>query len=84
MIDLRRGSGVRAGAFVYDGPAISTDWHAHEFHQLEYATRGALGVASRRVACGAFCVPAASSDLDFGRHSAPIATRSCAHCLGLL
>jgi AraC-like DNA-binding protein len=46
-IDLRRGSGVRAGTFVYEGPAISTRWHTHDFHQLEYATRGALGVASR-------------------------------------
>lgn len=53
IVDLRRGSGVRAGAFVYEGPAVVTDWHAHEFHQLEYSTRGSLGVASReaRYAC---------------------------------
>lgn len=46
-VDLRRGSTVRAGAFVYDGPAVATGWHAHEFHQLEYSTRGSLSVASR-------------------------------------
>jgi AraC-like DNA-binding protein len=38
---------VRAGAFVYEGPALSTQWHAHDFHQLEYTTHGALGVAAR-------------------------------------
>jgi AraC-like DNA-binding protein len=48
VIDPRRGGAVRAGAFVYDGPALATGWHAHDFHQLEYATRGSLGVASRQ------------------------------------
>jgi AraC-like DNA-binding protein len=47
VVDLRRGSTVRAGSFVYDGPAIATVWHSHRFHQLEYSTRGSLGVASR-------------------------------------
>jgi AraC-like DNA-binding protein len=47
MVDLRRDSKVSAGAFVYDGPAVVTGWHAHEFHQLEYSTGGSLGVASR-------------------------------------
>jgi AraC-like DNA-binding protein len=47
VVDPRRGSAVRAGTFVYDGPALATRWHAHEFHQLEYSTRGSLGVASR-------------------------------------
>lgn len=53
LVDLRRGSGVRAGAFVYDGPPLVTGWHAHDFHQLEYSTRGSLGVATRggRYAC---------------------------------
>lgn len=38
---------MRAGAFVYDGPAVASGWHAHDFHQLEYSTRGSLSVASR-------------------------------------
>lgn len=46
-IDLRRASGVRAGVFVYEGPPLVTTWHAHDFHQLEYSTRGSLGVATR-------------------------------------
>jgi len=47
VIDLRRGSAVQAGAYVYDGAGVATRWHAHAFHQLEYSTRGSLGVASR-------------------------------------
>lgn len=46
VVDVRIVRGVRAGAFIYDGPAIETRWHRHELHQLEYATRGAVGVAS--------------------------------------
>lgn len=48
IIDLRRGSAVRAGAYVYEGPPAMTGWHAHDFHQLEYSTRGSLGVATRQ------------------------------------
>jgi AraC-like DNA-binding protein len=53
MIDLRHGSGVRAGAYVYEGPPAQTGWHVHDFHQVEYSTRGSLGVATRdaRYAC---------------------------------
>ena len=46
-VDLRRGSAARAGAYVYDGPALATDWHVHTQHQLEYSTGGTLSVASR-------------------------------------
>ena len=47
VVDLRRGQANTAGAFVYEGPALQTGWHRHELHQLEYTTRGSLGVASR-------------------------------------
>jgi AraC-like DNA-binding protein len=47
IVDLRRGSAVRAGTFVYDGPALTTGWHVHAQHQLEYSTGGSLSVASR-------------------------------------
>jgi AraC-like DNA-binding protein len=46
VVELRRGRGVQAGAFVYEGPALESRWHRHDLHQLEYSTRGALSVAS--------------------------------------
>ena len=47
LVDMTRGRALPAGAFVYDGPALGTDWHRHAHHQLAYSTAGALGVSSR-------------------------------------
>lgn len=46
-VDLRRGGSATAGAYVYEGPSLQTGWHTHTLHQLEYSTRGALGVTTR-------------------------------------
>jgi AraC-like DNA-binding protein len=74
VVDLRRGSAARAGAFLYDGPARVTGWHAHELHQLEYSTRGSLAVASRHAhyACPphqAIWIPAGTEHMSLLGHA---------------
>jgi AraC-like DNA-binding protein len=40
-----RGDGsVVAGAYVHEGDALTTGWHSHDLHQLEYAVRGLVEV----------------------------------------
>jgi AraC-like DNA-binding protein len=43
-VDLRADERVTAGSYVQEGPALTTGWHSHEFHQLEYSWTGALGL----------------------------------------
>lgn len=33
-----------AGSYVHDGPALTTGWHRHDLHQLEYACSGTMGL----------------------------------------
>ena len=48
--DVRRGSQVRAGAYPHDGTDLVSRWHAHDLHQLVYASRGTAEIeaAGRR------------------------------------
>jgi AraC-like DNA-binding protein len=43
-VDMRAGAPVRAGTFVYDGPDVTTGWHSHDMHQIEYAFEGVAEV----------------------------------------
>lgn len=43
-VELCERAAVQAGAYVHDGPALSTRWHSHEMHQLEYACHGTVSV----------------------------------------
>jgi AraC-like DNA-binding protein len=40
VVDMRDGSPVRAGTFLYEGGDLVTDWHSHDLHQIEYAFEG--------------------------------------------
>jgi len=44
LTDLRDGTGVRAGTFPYEGEDLTTGWHAHPQHQIEYAFQGTAEV----------------------------------------
>ena len=43
-IDLRRGGGVLAGSYLYEGERLVTGWHYHDVHQIEYAIGGVVEV----------------------------------------
>lgn len=43
-IDLRRGGGVLAGSYLYEGDRLVTGWHYHDVHQIEYAIGGVVEV----------------------------------------
>ena len=40
VIDMRAGSPVRAGTFIFDAGDLVSGWHAHDLHQIEYAFEG--------------------------------------------
>jgi AraC-like DNA-binding protein len=40
LVDVRAGTSVHAGTFVYAADDLVTGWHHHDLHQLEYAVRG--------------------------------------------
>jgi AraC-like DNA-binding protein/quercetin dioxygenase-like cupin family protein len=44
LVDMRDGTAVLAGTYVYDGPGLVTGWHSHDLHQLEYALQGTIEV----------------------------------------
>ena len=44
LVDMREGTAVVAGTYVYDGPGLVTGWHSHDLHQLEYAFTGTIQV----------------------------------------
>lgn len=43
-VDLRTDPSVTAGTFEWRGPDLSTGWHRHPYHQLEYAFTGTIEV----------------------------------------
>jgi AraC-like DNA-binding protein/quercetin dioxygenase-like cupin family protein len=44
LVDLRGAPQVRAGTFTWDGPDVSSGWHRHPYHQIEYALDGTAEV----------------------------------------
>ena len=44
LVDMRQGTAVVSGTYVYDGPGLVTGWHSHDLHQLEYAFTGTIQV----------------------------------------
>jgi AraC-like DNA-binding protein/mannose-6-phosphate isomerase-like protein (cupin superfamily) len=40
FVDMRAGTPVRAGTYLYDGADLITGWHHHDLHQIEYALEG--------------------------------------------
>jgi len=40
FVDMRSGTPVRAGTYLYDGGDLITGWHHHDLHQIEYALQG--------------------------------------------
>jgi AraC-like DNA-binding protein len=50
LVDVRRGSLVRSGAYPHDGTDLVSRWHTHDLHQLIYASRGTAQIeaAGRR------------------------------------
>jgi len=40
LVDMRSGTPVRAGTYLYDGDDLITGWHHHDLHQIEYALEG--------------------------------------------
>lgn len=53
-MDLRADPAVPSGTFEWDGPEVSTGWHRHPYHQLEYAFRG---VAEVETPAGRYLLP---------------------------
>ena len=51
---MRGASRVEAGAYVHEGPALTTGWHSHDLHQLEYAVHGLVEVET---AAGHYLLP---------------------------
>jgi AraC-like DNA-binding protein/mannose-6-phosphate isomerase-like protein (cupin superfamily) len=44
-VDMRQGSGVSAGTYRFDiDQEISTSWHVHDLHEVEYAIEGVAEV----------------------------------------
>jgi AraC-like DNA-binding protein len=43
-IAMRSATVVRAGTYVYEGNDLTTGWHHHDLHQIEYAFRGVAEV----------------------------------------
>lgn len=54
LIDLRADQAIRAGSFRWDGPDVTTGWHRHPYHQLEYALGG---VAEVETPAGRYLLP---------------------------
>jgi AraC-like DNA-binding protein len=54
LVDLRAVPGIRAGTFLWDGPDITTGWHRHPYHQIEYALQG---VAEVETPAGHYLLP---------------------------
>src|ERR1700674_201627 len=46
-VNMRAGTPVRAGTYVYDGDDLVTGWHTHDLHQVEYAFHGVVGVETK-------------------------------------
>jgi len=44
MIDLRDGGRAIGGSLVYEGERLTTGWHRHDLHQIEYAVHGVVEV----------------------------------------
>jgi AraC-like DNA-binding protein/quercetin dioxygenase-like cupin family protein len=44
LVDMRGGAPVRAGTFAFHEPGVSTGWHSHDLHQIEYAFEGVAEV----------------------------------------
>jgi AraC-like DNA-binding protein len=42
LADMRRGGPARAGVFGHSGQPVTTGWHTHDLHQLEYSLSGAV------------------------------------------
>ncbi len=40
IVDMRAGSMVRAGTYVFEDGDLVSGWHAHDLHQIEYAFKG--------------------------------------------
>lgn len=53
-LDLHRSSAVRAGTLAWDGPDVTTGWHRHSYHQVEYALQG---VAEVETPAGRYLLP---------------------------
>jgi AraC-like DNA-binding protein/quercetin dioxygenase-like cupin family protein len=54
-VDLRQGSDVPAGTFRFDvGQEVSTSWHVHDQHEVEYAIEG---VAEVQTASARYLLP---------------------------
>jgi AraC-like DNA-binding protein len=47
-VDMRGPSPARAGTYVYEGDSLTTGWHSHDLHQLEYALEGVAEVETDR------------------------------------
>ena len=44
LIDLRAGGAATGGSLVYEGERLTTGWHRHDLHQIEYAVHGVVEV----------------------------------------
>ena len=44
LIALRKGGRALGGSYLYEGDALTTGWHFHEVHQIEYALHGVVEV----------------------------------------
>jgi AraC-like DNA-binding protein/quercetin dioxygenase-like cupin family protein len=44
LIDLRAGGGATGGSLVYQGERLTTGFHHHDLHQIEYAMQGVVEV----------------------------------------
>jgi len=54
FVDMRAGTPVRAGTYLYDGADLITGWHHHDLHQVEYALEG---IAHVETADASYLVP---------------------------
>ena len=54
LVRLRNADAVVAGAYVHQGDALTTGWHTHDLHQLEYAVAGLVEVET---AAGHYLLP---------------------------
>jgi AraC-like DNA-binding protein len=44
LVRLRTADAIVAGAYVHQGDALTSGWHTHDLHQLEYAVEGLVEV----------------------------------------
>jgi len=54
VIDLRAGGSASGGSLVYEGDRLTTGFHEHDLHQIEYALRGVVEVET---ADGTYLLP---------------------------